>query len=158
MNIDWDIARITAGFDWTYYTVANSYSIPGGENTYDNPAGFLLAKVNLMDGRLILSAGGRYDQYEVESDEGESMEETNFSGNVGAVYKLTPMLSARVNYAEAFKMPTADQLFMFDDYSAFGFGIWSGNPNLEPEKKQNLRNRPGYFQRAALRQPDLFYH
>jgi vitamin B12 transporter len=33
-------------------------------------------------------------------------------------------------------MPTADELFMYNDYSAWGFGIWSGNPNLKPEKSK----------------------
>jgi vitamin B12 transporter len=33
-------------------------------------------------------------------------------------------------------MPTADQLFMYNDYSSFGFGIWSGNKDLKPEKSK----------------------
>ena len=33
-------------------------------------------------------------------------------------------------------MPTADALYMYDDYSAYGFGIWSGNPDLNPEKSK----------------------
>ncbi len=135
-TVNWDHAHVTTGFDWTHYEISNSYSIPGGENTYDNPAGFLLAKIKLMDDSLVLSAGGRQDSYEVESDEGESTDETNWSSSLGAIYKFAPGISVRVNYAEAFKMPTADELYMFDDYSAWGFGIYSGNANLKPEESK----------------------
>lgn len=132
----WDTTHVTAGVDWTYYAISNSYTLAGEENTYDNPSAFIMAKTELLDSKLILSAGGRYDKYDVESDDNQSTSETNWSSSLGAVYKLTQGLSIRANYAEAFRMPTADQLYMFDDYSAFGFGIWSGNPDLKPEKSK----------------------
>lgn len=134
LTVKWDHAHVTAGFDWTYYAIDNTYTT--GENTYDNPAAFLMAKTKLLDDKLIFSVGERYDRYEVESDDGQSTNETNWCTSLGAAYKFTPGVSARVNYAEAFKMPTADQLYMYDDYSAWGFGIWSGNPDLDPEKSQ----------------------
>ena len=131
---DW--ARITAGIDWTNYEIENTYSNNGEESSYDNPAAFVLAKASLLDDNLIVSAGGRYDDYEVEGDQGQSVDETNWSSNVGAVYKVNANFSVRANYAEAFRMPTPDELYMFNDYSAFGFGIWSGNPDLKPESSQ----------------------
>lgn len=136
LTFNWDLVRITTGMDWTHYEISNSYTIDGEENTYDNPAAFLMAKTSLLNDRLVLSVGGRYDQYEVESDDGRSMDETHWSSSLGAVYKLTRGLSVRANYAEAFRMPTADELYMYDDYSAFGFGIWAGNPDLDPEKSK----------------------
>lgn len=128
----WDHAHVTAGVDY----ISNTYTLPGEENTYDNPSVFLMAKTELLDSKLILSAGGRYDKYDVESDDNQSTSETNWYSSLGAVYKLIPGLSLRVNYAEAFRMPTADQLYMFDDYSAWGYGIWSGNADLKPEKSK----------------------
>jgi len=136
LTVKWDHAHVTAGIDWTSYEITNSYTIDGSENTYDNPAAFLMAKTKLFDDKLVLSVGGRYDRYDVDSDDGQSTDETNWSSSLGAAYKFTPGLSVRVNYGEAFRMPTADQLYMYDDYSAWGFGIWSGNPDLDPEKSK----------------------
>ena len=136
LTINWEQTHVTTGFDWTRYEITNSYTIDGGENTYDNPAAFLMAKTKLFNDKLVLSVGGRYDRYDVESDDGQSIDETNWSTSLGAAYKLTSGLSVRCNYAEAFRMPTADQLYMYDDYSAWGYGIWAGNPNLDPEKSQ----------------------
>lgn len=132
----WDIAHVTAGVDWTDYSISNSYTIAGKENTYENPAAFIMAKTRLFGDKLVLSAGGRYDKYDVESDQGKTKNESNWSMSLGGVYKFIPDLSIRANYAEAFRMPTADELFMFNDYSAFGFGIWSGNEHLKPESSK----------------------
>lgn len=128
----WDHAHLTAGIDWTHYAIEDTYST--GDNTYDNPAAFLLAKLKLLDERLILSMGGRHDAYEVKDDEGNSTDDTNWSTSVGVAFKIIKGVNLRANYAEAFRMPTAEELYMFDDYSAWGFGIWSGNPDLKPEK------------------------
>jgi vitamin B12 transporter len=136
LTADWEFARVTAGMDWTHYSIVDIYTAAGKENTYDNPAAFLLAKAKLLDNRLVLSAGGRYDEYEVESADGRTKNETNWSNSLGAIYKLVPGFSIRANYAEAFKMPTADELYMYTDYSAWGMGIWSGNENLKPEKSK----------------------
>jgi vitamin B12 transporter len=126
-----DHAHLTAGFDWVYYAVEDTYST--GDNTYNNPAGFLLAKLKVLDERLIISAGGRYDAYEVKDDESNSTDDANWSSSLGTAYKIIKGVNLRANYAEAFRMPTAEELYMFDDYSAWGFGVWSGNPDLKPE-------------------------
>ncbi len=130
----WDGSHITAGMDWTYYEIQDTYST--GDNKYENPAAFVLAKINLLDEKLVLSAGGRYDKYDVEDDEGNSTDDTNWSTSLGLSYQLLEGIGVRMNYAEAFRMPTANELYMYDDYSAWGFGIWSGNPNLNPEKSK----------------------
>lgn len=130
----WKHTRVTTGLDWTHYEIDNTYTT--GKNTFDNPAVSLMAKTKLLDDKLVLSVGGRHDWYEVESDDGRSTDATNWSTSLGAAYQFTPQLSVRANYAEAFRMPTADELYMYDDYSAWGFGIWSGNPDLDPEKSQ----------------------
>jgi vitamin B12 transporter len=134
LTTTWSHAHISIGGDWANYAIDDTYS--SGDNTYDNPAAFIMAKVKLLDDRLVLSAGGRYDWYDVESDDGRSVEDSNWSTRLGAAFKLFSGLSVRANYAEAFRMPTADELYMFNDYSAWGFGVWSGNENLKPEKSQ----------------------
>ncbi|MFO8048274.1 MAG: TonB-dependent receptor [Desulfosudaceae bacterium] len=133
-TLNTDLVQVTGGFDWTNYAIDNTYT--SGENTSDNPAVFLLTKFHLLNDKLVLSAGGRQDWYEVESDDGRQVEDENWTSSLGLVYKITPDLNARVNYAEAFRMPTADELYMYEDYSMFGFGIFSGNPELDPEESQ----------------------
>lgn len=157
LTAKWDYAHVTAGVDWTNYAISNTYTLDGKENTYDNPSAFLMAKTSLLDDRLVLSAGGRYDKYEVESDDGQSCNETNWSSSLGAVYKFMPGLSVRANYAEAFRMPTADELYMFNDYSAWGYGIWSGNPDLKPEKSKTYEIGLD-FSRAAFSCGMTYFH
>ncbi|MBU0969158.1 MAG: TonB-dependent receptor [Proteobacteria bacterium] len=153
----WAFAHVTAGGDWTDYAISNTYTKAGGESTYENPAGFLMAKTMLMEDKLVLSAGGRYDKYEVTSDDGRSKNKTHWSPSAGAVYKFTSQLSVRANYAQAFRMPTADELFMYDDYSAFGFGIWSGNPDLNPEKSKTYEIGMDY-NRGGLKSGITYFH
>lgn len=136
VSAQWPRLLVTTGADWTNYAITNTYTADGGENTYDNPAVFLMAKAHFLKEKLVLSAAGRHDGYEVESDDGQSTDETNGTASFGAVVKLSEVLSIRANYAEAFKMPTVDQLYMYNDYSARGYGIWSGNPDLKPEKSR----------------------
>lgn len=136
ITAQWDHAHITTGLDWTHYTLSNTYTIEGKGNDYNNPAAFLMAKLKLFDDKLILSAGGREDGYQVKSDDGKQIEKENWSSNIGIIYKFTPDLSIRANYAEGFKMPTADQLYMFNDYGAMG--VWKGNEDLKPEKSNTF--------------------
>ncbi len=145
----WDFLNLTGGFDWTSYSIVNTNTDEGKDNTYDNPAFFLLAKTFLLDDKLILSLGGRYDEYEVEGDDGRSKENDNWSKSVGAVYKLPAGFSVRANYAEAFKMPTAEQLYMYTDYSAWGFGIWSGNEDLDPESSKTYEMGIDYIKNSV---------
>jgi vitamin B12 transporter len=122
---------LTAGFDWANYETKDSKYSP--KNTeYDNRAGFLLAKARLFDQKLMISSGVRYDEYEVDmKGDGGKETDNNTSPTVGAAYLLTDWLKARINYAEAFKMPTAQQ--MAGDMKMPGVH-YVGNPNLKPEK------------------------
>jgi vitamin B12 transporter len=124
--------HLTLGIDWVNYEVRSIYD--AGDSTYDNPAAFVMAKKSLLDDRLILSVGGRYDDYEVEGDQGQSVDDTNWSSSAGASYKIGKTLVARFNVAESFRMPTTEELYMYRDYGAWG--IWSGNPDLSPEKSR----------------------
>jgi len=127
----------TAGFDWANYN-DDFDDISGIKKTeYDNPAGFLLAKIRLFDKRLIVSGGLRYDDYEVEEKKPEEREEGdhNLSPRVGVAYLLTDYLKLRANYGQAFRMPSADELFIG------GWAILNGqwvqiqpNPDLDPEE------------------------
>jgi vitamin B12 transporter len=133
ITADLDIATITGGVDWVNYEIASSNAPK--LSSYDNPAGFLLAKARLLDERFIVSAGGRYDSYEVEvkAGQGQKARDDYFSPNVGLAYLITEHVKVRANYGQAFVMPGADQLAadFIDPYSG---AQTLGNPNLSPEK------------------------
>ena len=128
---------LTAGFDWANYEndFDDIYGITKTE--YDNPAGFILAKARLFDERLIITGGLRYDDYEVEEKKPERRKEDdhNISPRFGIAYLLTDCLKLRANYGQAFRMPSADELFVG------GWAILNGqwvqvlpNPDLDPEE------------------------
>lgn len=121
---------LALGADWVDYTVEAS-STPKA-STYNNPAVFLIARERLFDSRLTLSGGARYDYYEVEVTEpaGRKEDDNHISPSVGATYMLSDAVLLRASYAEAFVMPSADQLAA--DYFDFG-GRQLGNPDLDPE-------------------------
>lgn len=123
---------VTAGFDWVNYETEDSKYSPK-KTEYNDPAGFLLAKGKLLDQRLIISGGVRYDHYKVEvkGDEGGTEKDNYTCPRAGISYLLTDHLRVRANYGRAFRMPTALQL-------ASDMMMWSthyvGNPDLDPEK------------------------
>lgn len=126
--------QITTGFDWLDYEIEKSAYDPT-QLTYENLAGFLLGKIKLFDDRLVLSAGGRYDKYEVAvvAPPGNTEEDNNFTPNAGLSFLLTDQIKLRAGYAGAFVMPSADHLAA--NYTS-GANQYIGNPNLTPEKSE----------------------
>lgn len=122
---------VTTGFDWLDYDVKNTWT--PSETSYSNPALFLLGKTGLMDERLVVNVGLRYDWYEVEVNEPAGRDETQsqFTPKVGVAYMLTDTLKVRAQYGMGFMMPSADQLAA--DYEYYGTRT-VGNPDLDPEK------------------------
>jgi vitamin B12 transporter len=122
---------LTTGINWDNYKI-ESTSDPK-ESEYDNPAGYLLAKVRLFDKKLILSGGARYDEYEVKMKNPAGREESDrhLSPRAGIVWLLNDYLKWRANYGEAFRMPSAEEMA----YDVWGWGAHTvGNPDLKPEK------------------------
>ena len=90
-----------------------------------------------MDQKLILSAGLRYDEYEVEVKEppGETEKDENLSPKIGLAYLIRDYLKIRANYAEGFKMPDARELAAnYPD--TWSDRIYKGNQKLDPEKSK----------------------
>ncbi len=124
---------LTTGFDWVSYDIDATWNPK--ETEYDNPAGFLLAKLKLLDDKLVLSGGFRYDYYDVKVDEprGRDENDDNVSLSFGASYIIKDFIKLRFNYGEAFVMPAADQ--MAADYVVWGTH-YLGNPDLSPESSR----------------------
>lgn len=126
--------QITAGIDWVNYEVGETY--PDGTSEYDNPAAFALGKFKLVDERLILSGGLRYDSYDVDTvaTTKTSADDTNLAPSVGVAFLPIDSLKLRVNYAEGFKMPSARELAA--SYDSWGVH-YEGEANLDPEKSRS---------------------
>jgi len=121
---------LTTGLDWTDYEIEASFTPERTE--YENVAGFLLARGYLLDKRLILTGGARYDTYDVKvvKPAGRSEDDTHFTPSAGIAWRVTDALKLRTRYAGAFVMPGADQLAA--NYESFGRRV-IGNPDLKPE-------------------------
>jgi len=146
---------LTTGFDWMNYKTKDDTFTPKSTE-YDNPAFFLLAKTRLVNKKLIFSGGVRYDEYEVEIKKGEGgkEDENNLSPRFGVAYLLTDYLKIRVNYGEAFRMPSADELSA--NYTVFGTN-YVGNPNLDPEKSKTYEGGAD-FSYASLNISLTYFH
>jgi len=129
-SLNWQDLRVTVGFDWVNYEIETTWD--PGKSEYDNPSYFLLAKTRLLNEKLIVSGGLRYDEYEVEIKEsqGGKEDDDDLSLRFGLAYLLSDSLKLRANYGEAFVMPAADQLAA--DYVSYGTP-YRGNPNLDSE-------------------------
>jgi len=107
-------------------TLGAEYREEEGENvgvfdkTVNNTALYLNNKLKLLNDRLILNAGLRYDDHEA------SGHKTTY--RVGGVYNIrTAGLQLKGSYGKGFRAPTLNELYYQDSWS-------SGNPNLKPEK------------------------
>ncbi|MCI5140487.1 MAG: TonB-dependent receptor [Candidatus Electrothrix sp. ATG1] len=122
--------RLTGGIDWLDYEVENTWT--PNKTSYTNPAAFLLGKTTFPDQGLTLDIGLRYDSYEVEVVEpaGRNTDADHFTPKVGLSWMITEQLKLRAQYAQAFMMPSADQLAA--DFDRFGTRT-VGNPDLDPE-------------------------
>jgi len=135
ISLDRELYTLTAGFDWVDYKIENTW-IPR-RTSYENPSAFLLGKLRLLDRRLILSGGLRYDEYEVEVVDpvGRTEKDDRMTPRFGAAFMLTEGLKLRANYGEAFVMHGADQLAA--DFVSWGIR-YVGNPLLKPETSRTL--------------------
>ncbi|SDU61422.1 TonB-dependent receptor plug domain-containing protein [Desulfobacula phenolica] len=154
ISVDLGQALITTGFDWADYDIEASWNPQ--KTSYENPAGFLLGKLKLLDDRLTLSAGLRYDTYEVEviDPAGKTADDNNLTPNIGLSYLLTDYLKLRAGYSEAFVMPGADQ--MAAAYSVFGSN-YVGNPDLSPETSKTCEGGLDVFYRSLSGSLGYFY-
>ncbi len=137
--------KITAGVDWTNYDIEATWTPK--ETSYENLAGFLLGKYQFYDDRAVLSAGMRYDTYEVEVIEpsGNTADDSNLVPNIGLSFLVADGIKIRAAYSEAFVMPSADH--MAADWNNFGTN-YVGNPNLSPESSKTYEGGFDFFHRS----------
>lgn len=139
--------RLTAGWDWINYEVNSDYS---GEYEYDNPSYFLLGKAGFWDRSLNLSAALRFDQYEVEDQEGDQdFDDHHTTPSLGISWLPIKGLKLRANYSEGFRMPPGN--------GVFGSEYHQANPDLEPEEMQTYEAGID-FARRSLETSLTYFH
>lgn len=81
---------------------------------------------------LQLTAGIRYDSFDLSSASGNDRTDDAISPRFSASYRLTSWMQPYVSYAEAFNAPSLTQLY--NDGIHFGNNRFVPNPNLDAEK------------------------
>jgi len=135
--------RVIAGGQWDRIEVDSSRNTgapyrPNSE--YDSYGVFTEGRLSLLNKKLLLSAGLRYDYFEnrILSTPGitslnpreEDLDHVTARG--GIVYKLTESLSLKGNIGTAFRAPAPDELAT--DYVSQWGTHYMGNPYLKPEE------------------------
>ncbi|WP_260260635.1 TonB-dependent receptor domain-containing protein [Vibrio intestinalis] len=91
--------------------------------------GFFLQNDWQVSQALLITAGARYDSYELTDNINQNFDSSGFSPNVGIDYQFENGLSLFASYAEAFRGQTAKELFLID-YA-------KNDPDRKPETAKN---------------------
>ena len=124
---------LTGGLDYLNYDMDSwGGAMATDASEYTNFGLYLIAKTNLLDNRLIFSAAGRFDSFESKASDGGvavSQRERHFAPSVGVAFLPFEWLKLRANYANAFVMPSPNELGL---ETRDTYGIYRGNSNLRP--------------------------
>jgi vitamin B12 transporter len=133
--------RIIAGGQWDRIQIdnRNNQGAPYNPNArYDDYGAFAEGRLSLLQKRLLLTGGLRYDYFDNkmlpthglnEMSNSKSLDHVTARG--GVVYKLTDALSLKGTGGTAFRAPAP--LELAGDYTVFGTRF-VGNTNLKPEQ------------------------
>lgn len=145
--------KVTYGLDYRHdeTTAGDPTDKEAAEEKSKVKGVYIQDDIQLTDA-LLLSAGLRYDDYELEDNNDVDFDETEVSHNIGINYHFTDYFSAFVSYAEAFKGPLAQDAFKLDG--------WSKDPNLKPEDADNTEfgvayESPTLFSSAKVYQSNI---
>lgn len=100
-----------------------------GKNTANNYAGYLQVDKRIIE-KLMLSAGVRYERFQVNEDE---QAEPVF--RAGATYHLFEGTYLRASYGQGFRFPTIGERYIVTSVGALHI---YPNPDLEPETSVNM--------------------
>ncbi|QOL25840.1 TonB-dependent hemoglobin/transferrin/lactoferrin family receptor [Thalassotalea sp. LPB0316] len=109
-------------------------------------AGFFINdEISLLDGKLTVTPGARFDQYEMTANGAlkadgsayKDFDESNVSLNIGALYKFTDTIAAFAQYGQGFKVPAYDLAYLDHDNSIYGYRIVPSD-DLSPEESDTF--------------------
>ncbi|MCL1037167.1 TonB-dependent receptor [Shewanella submarina] len=121
---------LTYGVDWREDEGSLSSPIYGS----DTDEGRVMGLYTQADWQLTsdwqISAGGRYDDYELTESKGTQLSHSGFSPNISTSYQLLTNLQVYAGYAEALRGAMVREIFRLDGPSS--------HPDREAEKAKNL--------------------
>lgn len=148
-GIDASITRQTGLRDGTVPTAPDVFPTRAFPVTDFTLAGaFVSDRIEIADGALQLYPGLRFDHYKL-SPQPDPLLPTfaaarqsgsRLSPKLGAVVKLTPVISLVANYAHGFKAPAPSQVNQFFENPTSAFGAYRTipNPDLKPETSKTV--------------------
>lgn len=139
----------------TSTTITGDYPVPNSK--YLSTGVFAQDEASLIDNKLKVNFGGRYDLIRVTNDDAlnpsylignngvisypapnplssfyaSTAHDQSWSGNLGVLYTLMNDIDVTLNLAHAFRSPVQEERFQ---YINLGGNIYLGNPNLKPEQ------------------------
>ncbi len=152
--------RTYSGFRETIVKSASTTKItadyPVPNSKYLSTGFFAQNESRMLEDRLIITLGGRFDLIKVTNEETRNPAYVNtngtitypqqnplasfsagkyndqsWSGNLGLLYSVSKSLDIAFNFAHAFRSPVLEERFQ---YINLGGDIFIGNPNLESER------------------------
>ncbi|AXY03000.1 TonB-dependent hemoglobin/transferrin/lactoferrin family receptor [Vibrio alfacsensis] len=121
---------------------------------------FLQDEIALLDDKLILTPGIRYDYFSTDpsdtSDEAfEKFSDSAFTGRLGATYKLSQPGTIFAQVSQGFRAPSFDELYYTYDNPGHGYTN-RPNPGLESEK--SLSYELGYRHNTAVSATEVAFY
>jgi hemoglobin/transferrin/lactoferrin receptor protein len=119
--------------------------------------------LDFVPGELLIIPGLRFDSYASESDIADENEDTAISPRIGVSYLPTEWSLLFVNYGEAFRAPTFDELYTTGTHFVIPIGPPPGivnsfvpNPNLQPQETETIEFGAGLDFEDILDDGDRF--
>lgn len=140
-EITYGVSGTNNTFDITYtdYNLDKGTSKLGPEEVpkskSEKRAVFVQDQMFMLDEKLVVTAGLRYDDYQAkpDSDTLKDHKSDAFTGRLGAVYHFTDNFSTYGQFTQGFRAPTIHELYYDKENLAHGYKVIS-NPNLKPEE------------------------
>ncbi len=118
---------------------------------------FIQDQMFLMDDRLVLTFGGRYDSFEATPNNGSSYDKASndaFTGRIGTVYHWTEQFSTFAQVSQGFKAPTIQDLYY--EYSMGA--ILEPNTDLKAEESIAYEVGTRWAHRFGHVEASVFYN
>ena len=113
---------ITVGLDYKSYGGRGNSGMPANANKWlsvTESAAYAIAQQNLFDSKLILTAGGRYENH--------SLFGNQFIPQTGLSLNIIESMNFKASYSKGYRSPTIMELYLF-----------APNPELRPEESNNI--------------------
>ncbi len=136
INSDFELDYRTFYYD-TASIEPGSPEVPAAES--EKRGFFIQDHMYLMDERIVLTAGLRYDEFKATPSTNSGFEEHSsdaITKRLGVVYHWNGQFSSFAQYSEGFRAPSIQELYYAFDNAGHGYATLS-NPNLKPEESQS---------------------